>query len=149
MYALNIREFGHATRLSALCGSAVAALLFGIGFAAERQLPYHIERVFFGQHETFGLAIYLGLIGLVFVSYLLASKQKFTVRSSLLAIGFVGAIYAWCLWGHNFVPSPLLLVLALPPLLHVLAVRFTPQTPNSDVIAESKEASITETSEAA
>ena len=131
MYALNIREFGHATRLSALCGSAVAALLFGIGFAAEQQLPYHIERVFFGQHETFGLAIYLGLIGLVFVSYLLASKQKFTVRSSLLAIGFV------------------LLVLALPPLLHVLAVRFTPQTPNSDVIAESKETSITETSEAA
>ena len=85
--------------------------------------PYHIERFLIGQAENLGLAIFLGLVLAVFVSYLLAARKKFAIPGSMLAIGSVGAIYAWCRVGHNFFPSPYLAVMVCPALLHVLAAQ--------------------------
>ena len=123
MNFLRMREIGDATRLAALCGSAIAALMFGISFATDKLFPYHIERFLIGQAENIGLAIFLGLVLAVFVSYLLAARKKFAIPGSMLAICSVGAIYAWCRVGYNFFPSLYLAVMVCPALLHVLATQ--------------------------
>ena len=150
MTALSFREIENASRISALYGSAIAALTFGIGFAAEKQLTYHVNRLVSSQSGSLGLAVFLGLILAVFISYWFAARTKDPIPGSLLAIGFVAAIYGWCRVGLDFFPSPYLAVLVGPALLHIWAVKLSRRPSKSDeVLPEDEAASFASTSEAA
>ena len=140
MNVLRIREIGDATRLGALCGSAIAVLMFGISFATDKQLAYHIGRFLIGQAENLGLAIFLGLVLAVFVGYLVAARRNFAIPGSMLAICSVGAIYAWCQVGLNFFPGPYLAVMVSPALLHILAAQLHRLSLQSEIVSLQNEA---------
>lgn len=140
MNVLSIRELGEATHLGALYGSAVACLTFAIGFSTEQYLPDMIKGFFTGNTAGLDLATYIALIAAVFISYLLAAKKGYAILGSVLATGFVVAIFACCQVSHDFYPSTSLLVMICPALLHVLAGQFYRLSPESEVSSQHEEA---------
>ncbi|TWU22606.1 hypothetical protein [Bythopirellula polymerisocia] len=124
MKALHTSKFGNAVRLSALYGSAIAALLCGIAFATDRPLFSHYEEILSGNIDYYGVRIYLGLLLGVFLSYLLAanSNKRLAVAGSLLAICAVGGMFAWYRTIHNASLDAFVAALASPALLHIVAV---------------------------
>ena len=122
MTALNLSRFENLSRALAHSGSAIAALIFGICFATEKNFAYQTKRFLTGQDEDLGLPIFLCLLLAVFVGYVLAGKKQFVAIGSILTIGAVGAVYAWCQVELNRSPGPYLIVLACPALFHLLAL---------------------------
>jgi hypothetical protein len=115
MNATNVRECESVTRVIAVWGSVVAAVIFGIGFLTDRALSYHIV---IGQAEQIALVL------LVFAGYLLAWKKSCEACGSILALVAVGAFWAWCRIQNPESPNPFFLVIAVPALFHLLAVAF-------------------------
>lgn len=139
MKTLSNFKYGNAVRLGAIYGSAIAAVLFGTAFATDRLLHSHYPEIFSGNADYFGVRMFLGLLLGVFVSYLLAASKRFALTGSLLAICAVGGLFAWFNTNLETFPSPFLAVLAIPAVLHMVAVRSEHQAIEKEVVPLSSE----------
>ena len=110
-----VRECEAVTREIALWGSAVAAIVFGIGFLTDDALTYTLVT---GQVDQIGLVL------LIFAGYLLAWKRGYEAIGSVLALAAVGVYWAWCLIHDEISPDTFFLVVAAPALFHLSAVAF-------------------------
>ncbi len=115
MNPTTLRECESVTRVIALWGSVVAAIVFGIGFLTDNVLSYSL---------VVGQADQIVLVLLVFVGYLLAWKNGYEVVGSVLALVAIAVFYAWCVLYDEVIPNPFFLVIAAPALFHLLAVAF-------------------------
>ena len=121
MNVLRIRKVGNLFRRGALCGSAIAFLMFVFGFATDKQLVFLIQQFVAGQVQQLSFSVFLFLILAVFIGYLIAASKKHAHLGSMFSLCSVVAIFTWCRASFNFSPSPFLAVLACPALLHILA----------------------------
>lgn len=113
MNATTLRECESITRVVALWGSVLAAIVFGFGFLTDRMLSYSL---------VVGQADQIVLVLLVFGGYLLAWKKEYEVIGSVLALVAVTVFYAWCSLYEEVILHPVVLVVAAPALFHLLAV---------------------------
>ncbi|MCA9230603.1 MAG: hypothetical protein KDA57_08125 [Planctomycetales bacterium] len=113
MNTTTFRESESITRAIAKWGSVVAALMFGIAFVADRALSYRLVAEQAAQ---------VGLILFVFAGYLIAWKKRFELVGSILALGAVGAFFAWCQISYGGTPELFLLAVALPAVFHLVAL---------------------------
>jgi hypothetical protein len=101
------------TRSVARWGSLTAAVLYGVVWATDKvQDPV----------LSLDLAVYTTATTLVFVGYALAWREPWEVIGSVLALVATVTAYTCLSFGPMPLPSPLLLLVGVPALLHLLAV---------------------------
>ncbi len=114
-------DFASVLRAVAMWGSAISAAMFVRGFATDHRLLESLELSLRSGFAESNVAVYLGLLVVLFSFYSMAGNRDWELTGSLLAVGTVVGIYSWCKLSLNFYPSPYLLTLALPPLCRLPA----------------------------
>lgn len=106
-------EFGSMSRMVALGGSLVAAIMFGCAFVTDEHLSYAVAVLRADQ---------IALLGLVFVGYLIAWKRGFEIAGSALVFFAAVTYWTWVRSQNDVAPSLWFFIVVVPALFHLLAV---------------------------
>jgi len=116
MNTASIQETELVTRSIARWGSAAAAIIFGVAFATDNLLDWHIVSSQF---------VHILLVVTIFVGYAIAWTKRFEVLGSVIALAAMIGVFVYVL--SQGVPSfpepaPIFLAVGAPALFHLVAV---------------------------
>ena len=112
MNATTIHETELMTRSIARWGSVVAAIIFGVAFATDPTLSWHIVSKQIAQ---------IMLISVIFLGYALAWTKRFEVLGSSIALLAMIAVYSVMI-STGGSPALVFLAVGAPAAFHLLAV---------------------------